>query len=96
MDVSSNVTEDRIKYIADQLISTGLAKLGLLSFCLYLYLIYPVYLAYLLFISLFSSFSFTVIFLNCFPSFVYVNVDEGWLKGRYPNGNILGDVSAVF
>ena len=28
MDTSSNVTEVRIKYIANQLISTGLAKLG--------------------------------------------------------------------
>lgn len=22
-------------------------------------------------------------------SYTYVNVDEGWLKGRYPNGNII-------
>jgi len=51
MDTSSDVTEERIKYIADALIETGLSKLG----------------------------------------YVYVNVDEGWLKTRDANGNIVYD-----
>jgi alpha-galactosidase len=51
MDTSSNVTEQRIKYIADALIDLGLAKLG----------------------------------------YEYVNVDEGWLKGRDSSGNIIYD-----
>jgi len=51
MDTSSDVTEARIKYIADGLVSSGLAKLG----------------------------------------YIYVNVDEGWLKGRDSSGNMVWD-----
>jgi len=51
MDTSSDVSEQRIKSMADTLISTGLAKLG----------------------------------------YVHVNVDEGWLKGRDSNGNMVSD-----
>jgi alpha-galactosidase len=51
MDTSSDVSEERIKYIADAIVDMGLAKLG----------------------------------------YTYVNVDEGWLKGRDANGNMVYD-----
>jgi len=51
MDTSSDVSEQRIKSMADALIDKGLARLG----------------------------------------YVYVNVDEGWLKGRDSNGNMVSD-----
>eukprot|EP01113_Clastostelium_recurvatum_P031253 TRINITY_DN3884_c0_g1_i1.p1 TRINITY_DN3884_c0_g1~~TRINITY_DN3884_c0_g1_i1.p1 ORF type:complete len:416 (-),score=85.02 TRINITY_DN3884_c0_g1_i1:74-1321(-) len=50
-DCSSNITEARVKFMADAMVSTGLARLG----------------------------------------YEYVNVDEGWLKGRDADGNMVAD-----
>ena len=53
MDTTSGVTEERIKYMAEALVSSGLNKLG----------------------------------------YVYVNVDEGWLKSRDAQGNMVWDMT---